>query len=466
MGRMMKNVMTRRSFLSSSVLAASGICLGGRVFSAMANQRGGRPNVVIIVSDDQGYADSSCYDHPKEVDTPNIDRLAAEGVRLTNGYASGCVCAPTRAGLMTGRYQQRFGFYTAPDSRIGMPVTEITLADVLRKEGYATAVTGKWHLGLEPEYRPLKRGFDEFYGFLGHGGHDYFKLDITDEYTSIYRNDKPINETGYLTNNLAREAVSFIERHKDRPFFLYLPFNAVHWPLQALPQHIGRFNTGDKNRDIYLAMLVCMDEAVGKVLDALRRTGADGNTLMVFFSDNGGARQNLACNGILRDFKHSLYEGGIRVPYVVRWPDKLPKGTVCDEPVISLDVMPTICAAVGAELPGDRVYDGRNMLPVLNGQAKGPLHETLFWDDGADQWAVRAGKWKLVSRKGTLELFDLEADTSEKTDLKAQNSKIVERLGKLYTAWKGQMAPRITKTGANRPSSQTAARERKKQKKQ
>ncbi len=456
--------MDRRDFLRTSALAVSGMWLGGSVSSATARQRGGRPNIVLIVSDDQGYADSSCYEHPKEVDTPNIDRLAAEGVRLTNGYASGCVCAPTRAGLLTGRYQQRFGFYTAPDSRIGMPVTEITLADVLRKEGYATAVTGKWHLGLEPEYRPLKRGFDEFYGFLGHGAHDYFELGITDEYTSIYRNDKPINDTGYLTNNLAREAVSFIERHKDRPFFLYLPFNAVHYPLQALPKHIERFNTGDKNRDIYLAMLVCMDEAVGKVLEALGKTGADNNTLIIFFSDNGGARQNLACNGILRDFKHSLYEGGIRVPYIVRWPDKLPKGTVCDEPVISLDVMPTVCAAVGVELPGDRVYDGRNMLPVLRGPAKGPLHEALFWDDGEDQWAVRAGRWKLVSRKGALELFNLDADTSEKNDLKDQNPETVERLKKLYADWKAQMAPRITKTGSNRPSSQPASREKKRKK--
>ncbi|MHC4542593.1 MAG: sulfatase-like hydrolase/transferase [Planctomycetota bacterium] len=200
MGRMMKTVMTRRSFLSSSVLAASGICFGGRVWSATTDRsRDRRSNIVVIVSDDQGYADSSCYEHPKEVGTPNIDRLAAEGVRLTNGYASACVCAPTRAGLMTGRYQQRFGFYTAPDSRVGMPLGEITVADLLRKEGYTTAVVGKWHLGLEPEYRPLKRGFDEFYGFLGHGGHDYFNLDITDEYTSIYRNDKPIRSTTRVT---------------------------------------------------------------------------------------------------------------------------------------------------------------------------------------------------------------------------------------------------------------------------
>jgi len=450
---MTNDKITRRSFLHSSVLAASGIYLGGRVFSAAAKQNNRRrPNIVLIVSDDQGYADSSCYDHPKEVATPSIDRLAAEGVRLTSGYASACVCAPTRAGLLTGRYQQRFGFYTAPDSRVGMPLGEITVADLLKKEGYATAVFGKWHLGLEPEYRPLKRGFDEFYGFLGHGGHDYFNLDITDEYTSIYRNDKPINDTGYLTNNLAREAVSFIERNRNRPFFLYLPFNAVHWPLQALPEHIERFNTGDPNRDTYLGMLVCMDEAIGRVLDALKQTGADGNTLIVFFSDNGGARQNLANNGALRDYKHSLYEGGIRVPFVVRWPDKLPKGTVCDEPVICLDVMPTICAATGIELPKDRVYDGKDMLPALRGQLKGPLHETLFWDDGAELWAVRAGKWKLISVKGSLALYDLSADVGEKNDVLKQNSDVVQRLERDYRAWKGDMAPEIQKVRASPPA--------------
>jgi len=453
---------TRRSFLRSSVLAASGICLGGGIFSATARQNNrNRPNIVLIVSDDQGYADSSCYEHPKEVDTPNIDRLAGEGVRFTNGYASGYVCAPTRAGLMTGRYQQRFGFYTAPDSRIGMPLKEITVADLLKKEGYATAVIGKWHLGIEPEYHPMKRGFDEFYGFLGHGGHDYFKLNITDEYTSIYRNEKPINDTGYLTDNLARESVSFIERHKNQPFFLYLPFNAVHWPLQALQKHIERFNTGDPNRDIYLGMLVCMDEAIGRVLDALKRTGADENTLIIFFSDNGGARKNLANNGALRDYKHSVYEGGIRVPFIVRWPGKLAKGKVCDEPVISMDVMPTICAAVGAKLPDDRVYDGRNMLPVLRGESKKPLHEALFWYDGADQWAVRAGKWKLLSQKGSLELYDLSADTGEKNDLSKENPQIVERLKQTYTAWKSHMAPQIKRIRTGRAASGQASQKNK-----
>jgi arylsulfatase A-like enzyme len=436
------------------MLAASALCFGGKASSAA---EGKAPNIVVIVSDDQGYADSSCYDHPKEVSTPAIDRLAAEGVRFTNGYASGYVCAPTRAGLLTGRYQQRFGFYTAGDSRTGMPTNEITVADVLRKKGYATAVIGKWHVGLEPEYRPLRRGFDEFYGFLGHGAHDYFKLGITDEYTSIYRNDKPINDTGYLTNNLAREAVSFIERHQKKPFFLYLPFNAVHWPLQALQKHIDRFNTGDENRDTYLAMLVCMDEAIGRVLDALKRTGVDENTLIIFFSDNGGAKKNFANNGALRDYKQTVYEGGIRVPFIVRWPARLPKGTVCDEPVISVDVMPTVCAATGAELPDDRAYDGRDMLPAILGQTKKPLHEALFWYDGTNQWAVRMGKWKLLSRNGSLELYDLTSDISEKSNLREQNPQIVKRLQRTFDAWKNQLAPSISKPKRSRKSSRTDA---------
>jgi arylsulfatase A-like enzyme len=227
----------------------------------------------------------------------------------------------------------------------------------------------------------------------------------------------------------------------------------VHWPLQALPEHIERFNTGDSSRDIYLAMLLCMDQAIGRVLEALARTGADDNTLIVFFSDNGGARKNLANNGVLRDYKHSLYEGGIRVPFIVRWPGKLPKGAVCDEPVISLDAMPTICAAAGISLPDDRVYDGKNMLPALRGQLKGPLHERLFWDDGADLWAVRVGKWKLICVKGSLELYDLSADINEKNDLARRNPKLVKRLQQEYTVWKTRMAPRIQKVRDGRAAS-------------
>ncbi len=442
-----KEPLNRREFLSAAVASAAGASLVGSAWGQGRNNGGNqKPNIVVIVSDDQGYADASCYEHPEEVSTPNTDRLAREGVRLTDGYASAWVCAPTRAGLVTGRYQQRFGFYTAGDSRIGLPLSETTVADALKKEGYATGVIGKWHLGIEPEYHPLRRGFDEFYGFLGHGAHDYFDLSITDAYTSIYRNEKPVSDTGYLTDNLTREAVSFIERHRERPFFLYLPYSAVHWPLQAPEEDIKRFNTGDAERDIYLAMLARMDEGIGQVLTALRRTEVDDNTLIFFFSDNGGAKKNHANNGVLRDYKQSAYEGGIRVPFIVRWPGRLPEAAVCSEPIICLDIMPTIISAVGAELPGGRVYDGKDMLPVLRGEAKESLHEALFWDGGADQWAVRAGKWKLVYRGGSLGLYDLEADIGETDNVAERNPQIVDRLKRTYAAWKKQMAPRIRRS--------------------
>lgn len=415
------------------------------LFSATLLPAAGKPNIVLIVSDDQGYADASCYEHPDEVRTPHIDRLAARGVRFTNGYATGYVCAPTRAGLLTGRYQQRFGFYTAGDSRTGLPVGEITLADVLKARGYATGVFGKWHLGLEPPYRPLARGFGEFYGFLGHGGHDYFKLARTDEYTSIYRNDTIIDETGYLTDNLAREAVSFIERHQAGPFFLYLPFNAVHWPLQAPAEDRKRFHNADAGRNTYLAMLHRMDLAVGRVLDALDRHDLSENTLVFFLSDNGGARKNLANNGALRDFKHSVYEGGVRVPFLVSWPGHAPRGAVIDTPVICLDIFPTACAAAGATLPGDRVIDGKSLLPLLKGTQDGPLHEAIFWDGDEEKRAVRMGRWKLVDNKGAVALFDLDKDTGETTDLAKRRPEMVEKLRSAFQAWRAEMKPRIVR---------------------
>ncbi len=438
---------TRRSVLATMAASAAGMSLAA---PEPAKRREDRPNILLIVSDDQGYGDSSCYFHGKEVRTPGIDRLAAGGVRCTNGYASGWVCAPTRAGLLTGRYQQRFGFYTAGDSRTGLPLGEITIADLLKERGYATGVFGKWHVGIEPPYHPLKRGFDEFYGFLGHGAHDYFDLkhDPDQDENAIYRNGKIIDDSGYLTDNLAREAVSFIERHKEEPFFCYLPFNAVHWPMQAPEEDIKDFDTGNKERDIYLAMLKRMDIAVANVLDALDRNGLTDNTLVFFFSDNGGAKKNSANNGKLRDFKQSVYEGGIRVPFAVSWPGRIEPGTTCEEPLICLDILPTICAATGADLPGDRVYDGKNMMPVLAGKTTETLHDALFWTEDGVQWGVRSGQWKLLSNKaGNLELYDLEADLGETKNLAKDHPEIVKRLQSVFDNWKAQMGESISKDG-------------------
>jgi len=414
------------------------------VFSVYG-QENPRPNVIIILADDQGNADAGYQRSPSIVSTPAIDKLASDGVVFTNGYASAYVCAPTRAGLLTGRYQQRFGFYRASDSRQGMPKDEITLADILKKEGYTTGIFGKWHLGLTKPYYPTSRGFDEFYGFLGHGAHDYFDLscknDSSNSHNCIYRNEKPINDTGYLTDNLAREACHFIRKNTraNKPFFCYLPFNAVHWPLQAPDEDIKKFNTGNKNRNIYLAMLYRMDLAIDKVINTLKEEGVYENTLLFYFSDNGGAKKVNANNLPLRDYKQSVYEGGLRVPFVVSWPEKI-KPAVSNEPVISLDILPTVCAALNIELPADRIYDGKNLLPVVEERLKVPLHNELFFDGNDNRWAVRQGDWKLVSVKNLLELYHLKTDIGEKNNLADKNPEKVRELKMKYKNWRSEMA--------------------------
>ena len=413
----------------------------------VAAAAGAVPNVVLIVSDDQGYADISCYPHPDEIQTPNLDRIAREGARMASGYASCPVCAPTRAGLLTGRYHQRFGFYTAADSRAGLPRSETTLAEILADHGYATGVFGKWHLGYAPPYHPLERGFGTFYGFLGHGGHDYFDLAISDDVRSIYRNRSPIDETGYLTRNITKEAIAFIEESQGRPFFAYVPYNAVHNPLQAPQDYVRRYSNPDPQRNTYLAMLAIMDEGVGAILDTLDRLDLSDDTLVIFFSDNGGARGTTANNGALRNFKHSVYEGGLRVPFLLRWPERIPAGTVSDEPVISIDVFATVLAAAGIEPPDELQLDSRDMLPALAGRLDRPLHEALYWNwidkDSDTGWAIRKGRWKLLADKGGIELYDLEADIGETRNLASNQSMIVRTLLAEYKNWQSQLRPRI-----------------------
>ncbi len=449
-------MLTRREFIKNtgrlSAAAAAVIpALGFNTLSPQSKLSPDKPNIVIIVSDDQGNADAGYQRSAPKISTPSIDKLASDGIVFTNGYSSAYVCAPTRAGLLTGRYQQRFGFYRAPDSRKGMPLTEITLADVLKKDGYHTGAFGKWHLGLTKEYHPCSRGFDEFYGFLGHGAHDYFDLSIKenadDYHQPIYRNLTPISDTGYLTDNLAREACSFIKNnaHKENPFFLYLPFNAVHTPLQAPEKDIKMFNTGDPKRDIQLAMLHRMDIAIGDVIKTLKKEDVYRNTIVFFFSDNGGARVSKAINLPLRDFKHSVYEGGLRVPFIMSWPDKF-KPSTCDEPVISIDIMPTVCAALDIDLPAKKIYDGKNILPAIEGKLKEPLHKQLYFDGNDDTWAVREGKWKLLfSKKGNLELYNLAEDLSEQNNLVKQYPDIVTDLKTKYTKWRNEMGTPMSK---------------------
>ncbi|NJL30675.1 MAG: sulfatase-like hydrolase/transferase [Phycisphaerales bacterium] len=302
------------------------------------------------MADDLGYAElgsQGCMDIP----TPNIDSIARSGVRFTQAYVTCAVCAPSRAGLLTGRYQQRFGFETNPgpeafaDDKFGLPLTEITLAERLRTLGYATGMVGKWHLGYKPELTPTKRGFDEFFGFLS-GAHNYQSGVRRSE---ILRNMETVHEQQYLTDAFGREAVQFIHRHKEQPFFLYLPFNAVHAPMGAPDKYRDRTaSITDANRRTYAGMTIAMDNAVGQVLDTLRNEKLEENTLIFFISDNGGpTHQTTSSNSPLRGYKSQLWEGGIRVPFLIQWKGQIPAGKVYDDPVISLDIVPTVMAATG-----------------------------------------------------------------------------------------------------------------------
>ncbi len=402
------------------------------------------PNIIVILSDDQGYADVSFNPHhPKEVHTPNIDALARGGVICTQAYISGNVCSPTRAGLMTGRYQQRVGIYTAGEGGSGLPLTEKIFPQYLKPAGYVTAAFGKWHLGLTTEYSPAARGFDEFYGFLGRGAHPYFDLAVPDH--PLYRGLEPITDKGYLTTRLTDEAVAFIQRNKAKPFYVHLAYNAVHAPAEAPEEDIKSFNTGDKARDVLMAMLKHLDLGIGRVVATLKQEGLFENTLIVFLTDNGGSKAMGANNAPLRGAKQQNYEGGIRTPFVVSWPAQLKAGTKCDVPVISLDLLPTALAAAGITAAPEKPFDGRNILPVLKGDAT-PLHPNLFWSEGGEsgEWAVRSGNWKLVGAPQRAELFDLAADPAEKTNLAVQRPEKVKELTALYDAWLEEMAPPLS----------------------
>jgi arylsulfatase A-like enzyme len=398
-----------------------------------------KPNIVVIVADDLGYADVLFNPlHPKEVTTPNLDALAKQSVICRQGYVSGHVCSPTRAGLMTGRYQQRLGLYTGGEAGSGLPMSEKIFPQFLKPAGYATAQFGKWHLGPDPAWSPALRGFDEVFGFLGRGAHDYFKLDDPED--PIYRGTNVVKETGYLTDRLGEETAAFITRSKGKPFFAYLAFNAVHAPLEAPADEIAKFNTGNSDRNTLLAMGKRMDDAIGKIVATLKQTGAWENTLIFFFSDNGGPLAQTADNTPLRGGKHQDYEGGVRVPFLVCWPAQLKPGE-SQAVVSSLDVPPTALAAAGLPAPANKPLDGINLIPVLRGETPAPARN-LYWSSGSDEgwWAVRSGDWKLVAQKAKVELFDLAKDVSEKTDLaKTMPDKLAE-LTQLHDTWLAQMA--------------------------
>ncbi len=445
-----------------------------------------RPNLVLIVADDLGYGEPGCYGG-REIPTPHLDRLAAEGVRFTKGYVTASYCAPSRAGLLTGRYQTRFGFEgnatgaLNADPRIGLPATQRTIAHRLRDSGYATGLVGKWHLGGTAPFHPLRRGFDEFFGFL-HEGHYYVpppwqrvvtwlrrpalpdggrgrwtspdgrivwtthmgnKEPDYDADNPLLRNSQPEHEPANLTDAFTREACDFIQRHAAQPFFLYLAYNAVHSPLQGADAYLERFlHIPDIHRRIFAAMLAQLDDGIGAVLAQLHAHGLEHNTLVVFVSDNGGATRELtSSNGPLRGEKGSLFEGGVRVPFLARWPARLPAGRVVDTPVISLDLAATILPAAGLT-PEPGALDGADLTALV---AQPPAAErTFYWRMGPRR-ALRHGDWKLVrdsgrGQSGAWLLFNLATDPGEKTDLAAREPARVAELAARWDQWNAQQA--------------------------
>lgn len=424
-------------------------CGGSTAFSA--DETAKRPNVIVMLSDDLGYGELGCQGN-KEIPTPHIDSIAASGIRFTQGYVSGPYCSPTRAGLLTGRYQTRFGHeWNGRGPNFGLPLTEKTIADRFKDLGYATAAVGKWHLGDTPPYLATRRGFDEFYGTAANT--PFFHPVLID--TRVTDEGKRVEEEGfYATDAWAERSVDFIERNREKPFFLYLPFNAQHAPLQATQKYLDRFkNIEDGKRRTFAAMLSAMDDATGQVLEALRKHNLEENTIVFWLADNGGPTQSTTSkNDPLRGFKATTLEGGVRVPFMVQWKERLPAGTTYDRPVIQLDILPTVLAAAGAEVNKDWKLDGVNLLPYLRGENTGDPHPTLYWRFG-QQWAIRHGDWKLVQSRidgPGARLFNLASDIGEANDLATQEPDKARELKALWDQWNEEQEPARWSPPANR----------------
>jgi len=452
--------MLRMVLLAISVTATARLASAGEM---------SRPNVLVIVVDDLGYGELACLHQERvsgDIPTPHMDALAHSGVLFTAGYVTASVCSPSRAAIMTGRYQTRFGHELLPigqqnlDPLAGMSLSERTLADELKAAGYRTGMVGKWHLGAAPGYHPLDRGFEEFFGFLNEG-HFYVPPPYTGVASFLRRQELPpgagtrwtegdvvwsseaggdeppydadnpllrgrrvIDEHEYLTDAMTREAIGYIDRRQREPFFLYLAYNAVHSPMQCSKAYLERFShIKDIHRRVFAAMLANLDDGVGQVLEKIRSSGLRQRTLVFLLSDNGGPGD--------------MYEGGIRLPFMVSWPGVVPAGKIDARPVSAIDIVPTALAAAGRPVPHDRAMDGADLVPFLRGQAAGQPHESLFWRMG-DKAAWRQGDWKLViyhphnRTKQRVELFNLADDLGETTDLAPRRP---EKAAELLSAW-------------------------------
>ena len=458
--------MNRRDFLKTVGCAAVACSFGqNEQLSAASPKKNKQPNIVLICADDMGFGDVG-YHGFKDILTPNIDRIATEGVQFTQGYISASVCGPSRAGLLTGVYQQRFGCGENPSSTgwpdnvkfpmAGLPRSQPMMAEMLKRQGYTTGMVGKWHLGVHESLRPHSRGFDFYYGFLN-GSHDY--TEWTTEFAQnksrwpVFRNNEmePPRKDIYLTDLFSDEAVGFIDRSKDEPFFLYMAYNAVHHPWQVPEKYLQRTKglTDCEDRNFFAAMVLAMDDGVGRVFQALEKHGIAGNTAVIFLSDNGSPRGQglknepksgsqeridpdsyMSTPGPLRGFKGDVYEGGIRVPFCMRWPGRIKPGTKYDLPVSALDIVPTFVK--------DGTFDGVDLLSYISGKKTGRPHEVMYWRRDND-YAIRRGDWKLqwndAGGTPTIKLFNLADDPGEYHDLAQSQPERAQMLQDLFDEW-------------------------------
>ena len=437
-----------------TIAGVAAFMLAGHVAAASVDGTPRAPNVIVILVDDLGFADLGCQGS-KDVKTPYVDSLAANGVRFSNGYVTAPQCGPSRAGLLSGRYQNRFGFVSNEYARKpAIPPSVKLISDRMKAVGYVTGYSGKWGVGHPlvsgPEYIPPGRGFDESY--WNSDGNFYFGNKVTDPGRMVYRDNDLVAMPHYSTDAFGREAVKFIERHQDEPFFLIVSFITPHVPMEAKEEDLARFpNASDPLRRTMLAMVACMDDNVGRILEALRTEDLEEDTLIFFLSDNGGpTKTNASRNDPFRGFKGDVLEGGIHVPFIMQWKGRLPAGTVYKEPVISLDILPTTLAAAGVDIQPEWKLDGVNLLPFLSGEKSGSPHEALYWrfniwSDKPDlnRWAIRQGDWVLLHNlvgRSPIELHHLAEDEGQARNLARSNPTKLQELQKRFDVWDAEVA--------------------------
>ncbi|MDP6905526.1 MAG: sulfatase-like hydrolase/transferase [Verrucomicrobiota bacterium] len=421
-----------------------------------------KPNVVFILVDDMGYGDLGCYGHPR-AKTPVIDRLAKEGVRFTQHYANGPECSPTRTAFLTGRYQQRAGglecaigtgnvgryddaIRLAGQRQLGLPAKQVVLPSALKPAGYVSGVFGKWHLGYEPQFNPVEHGWDDFFGYMGGNVH-YFNHRETSELHVLYRGRLPVHAEGYMTHLITDSSINFIERHKDKPFFLYVSHECPHFPFQGpkdVKKEVNKTNWMKPDADTYVAMLEDLDSEVGRLLAALDKHKLADNTLVIFVSDNGGFA-GAANMGPLNGAKSTTLEGGIRVPLIMRWPGQIRPGTTSHQVCVTFDLTRSILNLAQAKVPA-KGLDGLDIVNHITAR-KPDFARTLFWRGkrGERIWsAVREGDLKYVRKvEGQTQewLFDLSKDLAEKNDLSSAQPKQVARMKKLLFNWEKEVKP-------------------------